>query len=124
MFPIGTGPWKILEWQVGSHILLVRNEKYREPGKPYLESIRKFQNSRKATSIFWRGGWMLQGSRRRHPGSAGWVGSSGSVQYGAVEANEMLVFNLADPKSCAGGCIRNPHPILSDVRVRQAIGCD
>lgn len=40
--PIGTGPFKILDWVSGDHITLVRNERYREEasqGKPHLDSV-------------------------------------------------------------------------------------
>ena len=37
--PIGTGPFKLKEWVRGSHIHLVRNDDYWQPGKPYLDAI-------------------------------------------------------------------------------------
>ena len=37
--PIGTGPMKFKEWRKGSYIQLVRNEKYWDKGKPYLDEI-------------------------------------------------------------------------------------
>jgi peptide/nickel transport system substrate-binding protein len=37
--PIGTGPFKFKEWVKGSHILLVKNTDYYEPGKPLLDEI-------------------------------------------------------------------------------------
>ncbi|MCW5729664.1 MAG: ABC transporter substrate-binding protein [Alphaproteobacteria bacterium] len=37
--PIGTGPFKLQEWVRGSHIHLVRNDEYWQPGKPYLDAI-------------------------------------------------------------------------------------
>jgi peptide/nickel transport system substrate-binding protein len=37
--PIGSGPFKFQEWVKGSHIVLVRNENYWKPGKPYLDKI-------------------------------------------------------------------------------------
>jgi peptide/nickel transport system substrate-binding protein len=37
--PIGTGPFKFKEWVKGSHILLVKNPDYYEPGKPHLDEI-------------------------------------------------------------------------------------
>ena len=37
--PIGTGPFKLKEWVRGSHIHLVRNDDYWQPGKPYLDEI-------------------------------------------------------------------------------------
>ncbi|MSO94066.1 MAG: ABC transporter substrate-binding protein [Rhodospirillales bacterium] len=37
--PIGTGPFKLKEWQKGSHIILERHAEYWKPGKPYLDQI-------------------------------------------------------------------------------------
>lgn len=37
--PIGTGPFKFKEWKPGEYIELVRNDEYREEGKPYLDGI-------------------------------------------------------------------------------------
>ena len=37
--PIGTGPFKLAEWQKGSFIHLVRHADYWVPGKPYLDDI-------------------------------------------------------------------------------------
>jgi peptide/nickel transport system substrate-binding protein len=37
--PIGTGPFKFKEWVRGSHIHMVRNDEYWQPGKPYLDGI-------------------------------------------------------------------------------------
>ncbi|WP_153769068.1 ABC transporter substrate-binding protein [Labrenzia sp. CE80] len=37
--PIGTGPFKFVEWTKGSHILLTKNEDYYIDGLPYLDEI-------------------------------------------------------------------------------------
>ena len=37
--PIGTGPFKLAEWQRGNFIRLVRHDEYWKPGKPYLDAI-------------------------------------------------------------------------------------
>lgn len=37
--PIGTGPFKFVEWTKGASIKLVRNENYWDKGKPYLDNI-------------------------------------------------------------------------------------
>ena len=37
--PIGTGPFRFKEWARGSHVELVRNEDYRDEGKPYLDRV-------------------------------------------------------------------------------------
>lgn len=36
---VGTGPFKLKEWQKGSHIHLVKNDDYWDEGKPYLDEL-------------------------------------------------------------------------------------
>ena len=37
--PIGTGPFKFVEYKPNEHIKVVRNPDYWKPGRPYLDSI-------------------------------------------------------------------------------------
>jgi len=37
--PVGTGPFKLIEWQRGNFIRLVRNTDYWDAGKPYLDEV-------------------------------------------------------------------------------------
>ena len=37
--PVGTGPFRFIEWVPDDHVLLRRNESYWETGNPYLDSI-------------------------------------------------------------------------------------
>ncbi len=37
--PVGTGPFKLGEWQRGNFIKLVKNDKYWQPGKPALDEV-------------------------------------------------------------------------------------
>jgi peptide/nickel transport system substrate-binding protein len=37
--PIGTGPFKFVEWQRGNFVRMERNEDYWKPGQPYLDGI-------------------------------------------------------------------------------------
>ncbi len=122
--PISTGPWKVLEWQVGDHILLARNEYYREPGKPYLDNIMlKFLQSQNSLDLLTKREldvtWGLDESYLVFLKDLASQGISYSTAQSGI--NELLIFNLADPKIDAPlDAATNPHPILSDVRVRQA----
>ncbi len=37
--PLGTGPFRITEFARGDHVTAVRNERYRDAGKPYLDTV-------------------------------------------------------------------------------------
>lgn len=121
--PIGTGPFKIAEWVSGDHITLVRNERYRETGKPYLDSvIVRFVPSRDVALQFLRTGevtivWDLVEAdlpqlTRVH-----------GIVIGAAPGprSERLVLNLGDPTVDAADPSSQPHPILGDARVRAAL---
>lgn len=124
--PIGTGPWMVTEWEAGDHITMVKNPNYREPGKPYLDSvIVKILPSRETGVQLLGTGeitvlWDLTEADLPTIDQLDGVAWSGAT-YGYGE-NELLVFNLGptdgsapvDPSTA-------PHPSLSDLRVRQAI---
>lgn len=126
--PIGTGPWVLKEWRAGDQIIYVKNPNYREAaeGRPYLDSvIIKILPSREV-------GMQLLGTGEIH---ALWdlieadfpaleAMKSKGVGYAAAVTgeNELLVLNFADPAVDAPpDPAQAPHPVLYDLRVRQAI---
>lgn len=124
--PIGTGPWIVQEWQAGDHITLVKNPNYREAGKPYLESvIIKILPSREVGMQLLGTGeitvlWDL--TEADFPTLAKMDGVTYAGAYYGSGENELLVFNFGDPKVDAPVDVTQaPHPILGDLKVRQAI---
>lgn len=125
--PIGTGPWVVQEWKAGDQIVFAKNPNYREaPEKPYLDSVFvKILPSREV-------GMQLLGTGEIH---ALWdlieadfaaldaMKDQGVGYASAVTGeNELLVLNFADPAVDApADPAASPHPILFDVRVREAI---
>lgn len=123
--PIGTGPWLLTEWKAGDSITYAKNPNYREAGKPYLDQlIVKILPSREV-------GMQLLGTGEI---DALWdlieadfaqlqqLGDQVTYAAAATGENELLVLNFGDPKVDAPADVTaNPHPILSDSRVRQAI---
>ncbi len=135
--PIGTGPFKMTEWVPGDHITMVKNENYRDyPEKPYIDKfIIRITPSREAGMAMIQTGeidflWDL--IEAVVPDLEGKPGVAVHVTPGI--GTERLVLNLTerpggpnnvdwtiedeallpDPRDV-------PHPLLGDVRVRQAI---
>lgn len=112
---IGTGPFKLAEWKKGSIIRLVRNEKYWDAGKPYLDEI-DFQIIPDANS-------------RAIAFETG--------QVDVLRSGDVENFDIPRLSTLDGAAIRedgweflqpigyvhinNRNPILADVKVRQAI---
>jgi peptide/nickel transport system substrate-binding protein len=120
--PIGTGPFKLQEWAPGEYLTTVKNENYREEGKPYLDGINFLvvpaEEARTARMIEGDGDVML------------WSSVEADQQIKAAGAGESrtapgiwvveMRFNLSKPFDNNPGPTP-PHPILGDLRVRQAI---
>ncbi len=120
--PIGTGPFKFGEWMAADHITVLKNEDYREEGKPYLDGINFLvipaEESRTARMLQGDGHVML------------WPGSEAGDQFESSDVVQVrdapgiwvtqLRFNLSKPYDGDAGP-EPPHPVLGDPRVRQAI---
>lgn len=124
--PIGTGPWVVKAWNAGDFIEFSKNPNYREAGKPYLDSvIVKILPSREVGMQLLGTGeitalWDLTEADFPTLEQMEGVTYAGAL-YGSGE-NELLAFNLADPAVDAPpDPAQAPHPILYDLRVRQAI---
>lgn len=122
---IGTGPFKMQEWISGDRIVLVKNENYRGmPDEPKLDRvIVRIIPSREVGKALITSGeidilWDLTEADvpefEENP--------SVVVNNRPGPGTERLVLNLADPTlDATPDPLDNPHPILGDLRVRQAI---
>jgi len=119
--PLGTGPFKLDEWQADSFITLSRNPNYREKDKPYLDQIviRIVPSSEVAMQLLNSGevDIMWNNTEADFPllQKMTNVKISDPMQIGG----ERLFLNMAENKDPADPT--KPHLILSDVKVRQAI---
>ena len=123
MKPVAAGPFVVTDWRSGESITMERNPNYYEAGKPYLDKLifRIAPEPAAQTAL------MISGEGQVHL----WP-SEDKVDYDAAmkgKAEQVLVpgiWNMAldfnqskpgdkDPSASA------PHPILGDIRVRQAI---
>lgn len=124
--PIGTGPWLLTAWQPGDSLEFSPNPGFREPGKPYLDKlIVKILPSRSEGLRLLEAGEIqaLWGVGETDFTALGVLRGQG-ITYASARTgeNELLLLNLADPSVDAPAeAAANPHPILGDLRVRQAI---
>ena len=130
--PIGTGPYKIVEFRAKDVITYVRNEHYRVPGKPFFDRV-ILKGGGEATSAAravletseFDYAWNLQVEpeileQMTHAGKGRIVTSFGSQV-------ERIIVNLTNDDSALkekrslymGG--ENAHPFLSDLAVRRAL---
>ena len=121
--PVAAGPFVVADWKSGESITLERNPNYYEAGKPYLDKLifRIIPEAAAQTAA------MLQGEAHVHL----WPGEdradydqllSGKAKQVLVPGiwNMAIDFNLSKPFDQDPGP-GAPHPILGDIRVRQAI---
>jgi peptide/nickel transport system substrate-binding protein len=121
--PVGAGPFVVSQWLSGQSIALERNPYYYEEGKPYLDQLVFAIIPEPAAQT----AMMMQGEAQVHL----WP-SENEEEYNkllAGKATQVLVpgiwnmaidFNLSAPFDGDPGPTP-PHPILGDLRVRQAI---
>src|SRR5499433_1958704 len=124
---VGCGPFKLVEWVKGSHLVMDRFDKYFEPGRPYLDRvvIRVIKDPVTEMAAFKAGEIDFIASfspehvdtlRAQNPGAQIMTGKETTPMVAM-----MKVTVPADGKPMSKE--RAPHPIFSDVRVRKAIGC-
>lgn len=123
--PVGTGPWLLEEWKTGDSLVFTKNPNYREAGKPYLDQliVRVLPSREVGMQLLGTGEidalWDLIEADFATLAS---LGEKVTYAAAATGENELLVFNFGDPAVDAPTDVAaNPHPILSDLRVRQAI---
>jgi peptide/nickel transport system substrate-binding protein len=102
---VGTGPYRLAEYTKGSHFLLKANEQYWGPNKPKIAEIKiVFRNEAAVRAS------MIQ---------------AGEVQVATLltpEAAKQLPAHVVELTGESAGIRINPeHPVLKDLRVRQAI---
>ncbi len=119
--PVGTGPFKVTEFVTGDHITLVRNDAYWMAGKPYLDKVivRIVPSSEVAKQLMKNGEADIM-----------WNNTEADIPelekmtnvklFSAPQAGgERLILNLVKPGDPSDN--KTPHPILGDLKVRQAV---
>ena len=121
--PVSGGPYVVTEWNAGDSIVMDRNPHYYLPGQPYIDrAIFKVVPDPGAQMAM-----MAQGEAQVQlwPGEVKAVydaqmNGKAAIQEVPGQWNMTLFFNLSQPFDDNDGP-QPPHPILGDLRVRQAI---
>ncbi len=127
--PIGTGPYKIVDFKPGDVVTYEINENYRDPNKPFFKTV-QWKGGGDATSaaraVFQTGevdyAWNLQIEAAVLNQLS--QGGKGELITGVGGAMERLLLNRTNTDASLGdkrGEVGQPHPFLSDLKVRQAL---
>ncbi|TME29698.1 MAG: peptide ABC transporter substrate-binding protein [Chloroflexi bacterium] len=126
--PIGTGPYKVVDFKPGDVVTYTVNENYRDANKPYFKDV-QIKGGGDATSaaraVFQTGevdyAWNLQVEQQVLNQLQ--QGGKANLMTALSPNVERLLINFADPNSDTGGARAEPttkHPFFSDLNVRKA----
>lgn len=128
--PIGTGPYKVEEFSANDQVIYVMNENYREPNKPFFDRVLLKGGgdaAAAARATLQTGefdfGWNLNAERDVMQGMIADDNKAEFVVEGGLNI-ERININFSDPDTEVDGQrseMNTPHPILSDLAVRQAM---
>lgn len=126
--PIGTGPYKVVDFKPGDVVTYTLNDLYRDPAKPYFHDV-QIKGGGDAVSaaraVFQTGesdySWNLQVEAQVLNQLA--QGGKANLVTAPGPAVERVLLNFADPNTDEGGARAEPdtqNPFFSDLNVRKA----
>ena len=128
--PIGTGPYKVVEFKPGDVVLYEINEFYRDADKPFFKQV-QFKGGGDAPSaaraVLQTGdtdwAWNLQVEASVLTQLAAQGGQGNLVIYNTSNVERLLInFTNVDPAlGDERGQVSQPHPFLTDIAVRRAL---
>ncbi len=119
--PLGTGPFKIVEFVGGDHITAERNPNYRVKDRPLLDRIIfKVVPSREVATAQLKGG-EVDGMWNNIEAQIPDLEKDSNIKLAIVQTSDMerLVFNTAKRANPADPKV--PHPVLGEPAVRRAL---
>ncbi len=128
--PIGTGPFVVDSFAPNDQVIYSANPNYREENKPVFASLNLKgggEASTAAQSVLQTGDWDHAWNIQVEPEviQAALEGGRGEFRIIPGTSVERIAFNFSDPEAVGPDGQRswyeNPHPIFSDIAVRQAI---
>ncbi len=121
--PVGTGPYKVIEFKPGDIIILEDNQLYWEQGKPYFSRV-ELKGGGDATSaaraVLQTGDADFAYNLQVEANILQELEAAGKGRVAAVfgPSVERVMINFTDPNQ--GSKVEFPHPFFSELKVRQA----
>ncbi len=124
---VGCGPFKLVEWVKGSHLIMDKFDKYYQKGQPYLDRvhIRVIKDPVTQMAAFKAGEIdFIASFSPEHVDTLKAQVPNAQVMTGKETTPMMMTMKVTIPKDGKPmSKERAPHPIFGDVRVRKAVGC-
>jgi peptide/nickel transport system substrate-binding protein len=124
---VGCGPFKLVEWVKGDHLLMERFDKYFIAGQPYVDKVlvRVIKDPVTQMAAFKAGEIdFIASFSPEHVPTLKAKNRNAQVMTSKETTPMMATFKVTIPKDGKPmSKDRMPHPIFGDVKVRQAIGC-
>jgi peptide/nickel transport system substrate-binding protein len=124
---IGCGPFRLVEWVKGSHLVMDRFDKYFKPGLPYLDrvEVRIIKDPVTQMAAFKAGEIdFIASFSPEHVDTLKAQNPRAQVLTGKETTPMLAAMKVTVPKDGKPmSTERAPHPIFGDLRVRKAVGC-
>jgi len=124
---VGCGPFRLVEWVKGSHLVMDRFDRYYDQGFPYLDRvvIRVIKDPVTQMAAFKAGEIdFIVDFSPEHVDTLKAQNPKAQIMTGKETTPMVAMMKITVPKDGKPmSKERAPHPIFSDVRVRKAIGC-
>ncbi len=124
---VGCGPFRLVEWVKGSHLVMDRFDKYYDQGFPYLDRvvIRVIKDPVTQMAAFKAGEIdFITDFSPEHVETLKAQNPRAQVMTGRETTPMVAMMKITVPKDAKPMAKdRAPHPIFNDIRVRKAIGC-
>jgi peptide/nickel transport system substrate-binding protein len=124
---VGCGPFRLVEWVKGGHLVMERFDKYFQPGLPYLDRvvIRVIKDPVTEMAAFKAGEVdFIASFSPDHVDTMRAQSPKAQIMTGKETTPMVAQMKVTIPKD--GKPLsreRIPHPIFGDLRVRKAVGC-
>jgi ABC-type transport system substrate-binding protein len=124
---VGFGPFRLIEWVKGRHLVMDRFDKYFVKGQPYLDrvEIRVIKDPVTQMAAFKAGEVdFIASFSPEHVDTLKSQNPKAQVMTGKETTPMMATMKVTVPKDGKPmSKDRMPHPIFGDLRVRKAVGC-